>query len=355
MPLVDLFPRPQLDFPYNPPPPPPSVVTRPRTTATATTRPTQPTTVVTRAPGPSGPTREEILRLLDIARTGGSTPEAISAMNTLRTLVQQGNPLARELLGAFDRPAQPPPPTPTQLATPPSPPPPPAQLVPPPGPPPNQDILNRIVEAASTATAMPNFADIVRQISQGLQQVLPQPSLPSFQEAQQQVLGALQPIMDLARQQSAEDWQQALRLIQAQAAARGVVGSDPALQEIMRQAQEQQRAQADIAARFGGLAAEQALNLIGQQLGAFRTVQEARDAAVRNAVALADMFRQARLGEIQARLGTLTDVARLQESARQANLPFQFPTADTQFTQWLQLWLESLLGSQLQNQLAAQG
>src|SRR5690606_39549567 len=64
------------------------------------------------------------------------------------------------------------------------------------------------------------------------------------------------------------------------------------------------------------------------QLGAYQTMQQAQQEAIRNAALLTEMFQQARLSEVQTRLGALLDAARLQEAARQANLPYQFPTAD---------------------------
>ena len=211
-----------------------------------------------------------------------------------------------------------------------------------------EQIIGTILSMSQQDT-VGSYRSRVRDIFDEFSRRIPQPRLPTLEQATAQIMAALQPIMERAQQQASQDWARALGLLQATAASRGLTGSAPAIRAMMDEAARQQQVQEDIAARFGALASEQAMAFIGQQLGAYQTMQQAQQEAIRNAALLTEMFQQARLSEVQTRLGALLDTARLQEAARQANLPYQFPTADTQYQALLALLSQLLQGQQFMN------
>src|SRR5690606_9357111 len=109
-----------------------------------------------------------------------------------------------------------------------------------------------------------SYRSRVRDIFDEFSRRIPQPRLPTLEQATAQIMAALQPIMERAQQQASQDWARALGLLQATAASRGLTGSAPAIRAMMAEAAGQQQVQEDIAARFGALASEQAMAFIGQ-------------------------------------------------------------------------------------------
>src|SRR5690606_181086 len=142
------------------------------------------------------------------------------------------------------------------------------------------EIVRRVLSLIEQATRQPNVEDAVRSALSSIRGLVPRINIPSFEEAQAQLMAAFSPIVEQARQQAQRAFADALRVLEGQQNIAGTAGSDVALRQLRALMDRQAETLSNINERFAALAAEQAGNLIAQQLGVLQTTTDVRQRAV---------------------------------------------------------------------------
>src|SRR5690606_15247388 len=95
-----------------------------------------------------------------------------------------------------------------------------------------QPIIDQIQQLALSAARQPDLTSVVREFNRLLGNLTPNYNVPTFEEAQAQIMKSLAPVMESAQRQLGQQYEQAQRRLMGAQAVAGIVGSDPAARQL---------------------------------------------------------------------------------------------------------------------------
>src|SRR5690606_40774916 len=209
-----------------------------------------------------------------------------------------------------------------------------------------QPIIDQIQQLALSAARQPDLTSVVREFNRLLGRLTPNYNVPTFEQAQAQIMKSLAPVMESAQRQLAQQYEQAQRRLMGAQAVAGIVGSDPAARQLHTLGNIHQQALGELQKQFTHTAAQEAMNLINQALAGYQYQTQAYQTAADIASQLVNQAIQSQGLQFQG-ASSLLGLANLMESARQANLPYQYPSASNIGNMLVELLMQMIQGNQL--------
>src|SRR5690606_25730406 len=184
-----------------------------------------------------------------------------------------------------------------------------------------QPIIDQIQQLALSAARQPDLTSVVKEFNRLLGNLTPNYNVPTFEEAQAQVMESLAPVMQSAQRQLRQHYGQAQRRLMGAQAVAGIVGSDPAAKQLHTLGDIHRQRLSELQDQFTHTASREAMNLINQALSGYQQQAQAYQIAADIASQLVNQAIQAQNLQFQG-ASSLLGLANLMESARQANLPY---------------------------------
>src|SRR5690606_12854642 len=143
-----------------------------------------------------------------------------------------------------------------------------------------------------------------------------------------------------------QQYEQAQRRLMGAQAVAGIVGSDPAAKQLHTLGDIHRQRLSELQDQFTPTASREAMNPINQALSVYQRQAHADQVAADTPSQSVNQAIQSQNLQFQG-VSSLLGLANLMESARQANLPYQYPSASNVTNMLVELLMQMIQGNQL--------